>query len=485
MATDRPNIVLFVADQWRGDVLGHMGNPGARTPALDAFARESAVSFRHAYCQNPVCTPSRCSFLSGWYPHVRGHRTMHHMLRPDEPMLLRTLKNAGYSVWWGGKNDVVPAQQGFADCCSVRFEASHRGSRHDAARWRGTPDGDSYYSFWAGRTELDPDGRDSDIEVVDAAVQRIEGNRGPEPFCLYVALGFPHPPYGVEEPWYSGIDRAAIPERISASRVAGGEPRMRAEIRRRQRLEGWSEERWTELRATYYAMCARVDAQFGRVLEALRRRGLHDDTAIAFFADHGDYTGDYGLVEKTQNTFEDCLVRVPLLVKPPAGVPVRPRVSDALVELLDVPATVLDLAGIAPRHAAFGRSLRPVLAGRETHRDAVFCEGGRLPDEEHTRERESPGSMNPENLYYPRLSLQATDGVAHGKAVMCRTRTEKYVYRLEEPETYHDLETDPGECINRALDPECRLRVRALRERVLRFMVETADAVPLEPDRRW
>ena len=72
---------------------------------------------------------------------------------------------------------------------------------------------------------------------------------------------------------------------------------------------------------------------------------MYDDTALFFFSDHGDFTGDYGLVEKTQNTFSDCLTRVPLIIKPPAGVPIRPGVRDALVELIDMPATVEALTG--------------------------------------------------------------------------------------------------------------------------------------------
>ena len=88
----RPNLVIFNPDQWRGDVLGHLGNPAAITPNLDAWAATEAVSFRNAFTQNTVCTPSRTSFMTGWYPHVRGHRTMFHMLRPDEPMLLKRLK---------------------------------------------------------------------------------------------------------------------------------------------------------------------------------------------------------------------------------------------------------------------------------------------------------------------------------------------------------------------------------------------------------
>ena len=106
----KPNIIIFNPDQWRSDVMGCHGNQAAVTPFLDQFVETDAVSFDNAFCQNPVCTPSRCSFMSGWYPHVRGHRAMYHMLHPeyDEPNLLKILKDNGYFVWCGGKNDPVP-----------------------------------------------------------------------------------------------------------------------------------------------------------------------------------------------------------------------------------------------------------------------------------------------------------------------------------------------------------------------------------------
>ena len=80
----RPHIIIFNPDEMRSSALAHLGNPAAVTPNLDAFAASEAVSFRNAYCQNPVCVPSRCSFFTGLYPHVHGHRTMSHLLRPGE-----------------------------------------------------------------------------------------------------------------------------------------------------------------------------------------------------------------------------------------------------------------------------------------------------------------------------------------------------------------------------------------------------------------
>ena len=199
-------------------------------------------------------------------------------------------------------------------------------------------------------------------------------------------------------------------------------------------------------------MCARVDHQFGLLLDALKEAGIYDDTAVFFFSDHGDFTGDYGLVEKTQNTFEDCLTRVPFAIKPPAGVPVQPGVVDALVELIDFPATVEALTGIEPGHTHFGRSLLPLMAGEtDEHRDAVFCEGGRIHGETHCMELES--AQDPSFLYWPRLDMQRTEGPAHTKAVMCRTRDYKYVKRLYESDELYDLNADPGETNNRIDDP--------------------------------
>ena len=85
----KPNIIIFNPDEMRADTLGHLGNPAAVTPNLDKFACEEAVSFSNAFCQNPVCVPSRCSFFTGLYPHVNGHRTMSYLLHDGEDSLLK------------------------------------------------------------------------------------------------------------------------------------------------------------------------------------------------------------------------------------------------------------------------------------------------------------------------------------------------------------------------------------------------------------
>ncbi len=162
------------------------------------------------------------------------------------------------------------------------------------------------------------------------AIDFIKNAPPDQPLCIYLPLTYPHPPYGVEEPWYSLIDRGKLPPRVAAPADWGTKASILEAIHAAQHLEEWSEERWTELRAVYHGMCARLDYQFGLLVAALKEAGLYDDTAIFVFADHGDYTGDFGIVEKTQNTFEDALSRVPFVIKPPKDVPVAPRVSEAL-----------------------------------------------------------------------------------------------------------------------------------------------------------
>ncbi|MEI6518820.1 MAG: sulfatase-like hydrolase/transferase [bacterium] len=492
----KPHILIFNPDQWRGDVMGHLGNPAAVTPNLDAIVENEAVSFSTAFCQNPVCTPSRCSFMTGWYPHTRGHRTMFHMLRKEEPCLLQILKDDGYFVWWGGKNDLTPAQDGYDKYCDIKYQAetddfkrwghTPKSGLHGVSEWRGAPDSDTFYSFYAGKLDTGDDDIycDGDWANVFGTIDFIRNAPKDQPLCMYLPLQYPHPPYGVEDPWFSMIDREKLPTRMPVPENWDGKPALLKGIWERQNMQGWTEERWTELRATYYGMCARVDYQFGLIIDALRKAGLYDDTAIFFFPDHGDFTGDYGLVEKTQNTFEDVLSRVPFIIKPPKEIPIQPRVSNALVELVDFPATVFDLTGITPEYTQFGRSLLPVVSGNtDEHRDAVFCEGGRIDSEDHCKE-----AYNIENKmghYWPRVSLQWESYIAHSKAVMCRTSRYKYVNRLYEMDEFYDLYIDPCEMKNLINNPLYNGEIIRHKERMLKFFMETGDVVPYDLDRRW
>jgi arylsulfatase A-like enzyme len=498
----KPHILIFNPDQWRGDVMGHLGNPAAVTPNLDKLVETDAVSFRYASCQNTVCTPSRCSFMTGWYPHVHGHRTMHYMLRnrEGEPNLLRILHDNGYFVWWGGKNDLIPGQFGYAEDCDVKYTPSEQDytrwgytlkpGLHTWTPWRGESGSDTYYGFYAGKLPKGDEDIycDGDWAMVLGAIDFIRQYKGDQPLCIYLPLLYPHPPYGVEDPWYSMIDRQCVPSRAPTPVDWSLKASILKGIAEGQNLQDWSEDRWTELRATYYGMCARLDHQFGMLMGALTEAGLYDDTAVFLFSDHGDYTGDYGIVEKTQNTFEDALSRVPFIIKPPASVPVQPGVRDALVELVDFSATVYDLTSIEPGYWSFGRSLLPVLTGEtDTHRDAIFCEGGRLIGEEQAMEKPSLDRFSDptRTQYWPRIRLQTSDDYPwHTKAAMCRTRDYKYIRRHYELDELYDLGQDPQETTNLVNDPQYAGILAKLKERLLTWYMDTCDIVPFETDKR-
>ena len=493
------HLLFFVTDSQRADSLGHLGNPAASTPRLDKLVQNGeAVSFRNAHCQNPVCVPSRCSFMSGWYPHVHGHRTMAHALHPERGQgnLLRSLKEAGYFVWWGGKNDLVPGQDGLNNHADVYFKAK---TPEDYASvgleeyvpdpestWRGDPDGDTYYSFMRGRLPRlgkEEVRADVDMATVRAAIQFLESYEGDQPLCLFLALSCPHPQYAVDPKFHDQIKPELIPDRISAASLTGPEPSMRDGIRDRARLEPtWTDTRWRELRRVYLAMCSRADHLFGETVDAVKAKGIWDETAVFFFSDHGDFTGDFGLVEKSQNTFEDCLVRVPFALKPPAGVDCVPGVRDQLIELIDFVATVEEITGQKLPHDHFGQSLLPLLLNpKASHRDAVFCEGGRREPEKQCIEPHP--AHDPENKYWPKANTQL-EMPAHTKAVMCRTQDFKYVHRLEEDDQLFDLRRDPEERHNRIHDAELADVRTQLRERLLDWMIATADVVPRDRDGR-
>lgn len=261
---------------------------------------------------------------------------------------------------------------------------------------------------------------------------------------------------------------------------------MMTRYREYQNLDGLTQAQWQALRAVYLAMSSKVDAQFGRLCQALQEAGMYEDSAIFVFSDHGDYAGDYGMAEKAQNCFEDCLTRVPFLVKAPGGVPMDPGISHSLTELVDFYATAMDFAGLSSSHDHFGRSLRPLLADREhVLREYAFCEGGRLPEEWHCDEYHQPGgrTSQPSDVYWPKKMAQKDD-LAHAKATMVRSRRYKYIRRSQGRDELYDLISDPQETKNLEGRPEMAPVVAEHRMALLDWLQTTSDIVPRDFDSR-
>ncbi len=490
----KENIFLFVADQMRSDSLHHLGNEASITPNLDQLL-EDGISYENAYCQNPVCVPSRCSFLTGLYPHTTGHRTMHYLQKEYEPNILKEMKQNGYEVIWIGRNDVIPATTSKENYCDEYYDGSSLENVRDQVNALNTgshskievskeqvEDG-SLYSFYIGKTKDSNGYGKQDWMCVQSALDYLERKskeKDGKPFFVYCTISFPHPPYGCEDPWFSSIDRHKLPRRRKDVALLKDKASMLQGIRSRQHLDHFSEEQFNEIRATYLAMVSRFDHQFGLIVDKLKETQFYDDTNIVVFSDHGDYTGDYQIVEKVQNCFEDPVSNVPLLIKPAHSYEVKPRISRALVELCDLPATLSKMAGFDLSYVQFGKSLIPTFSGSDVHKDAVFCEGGRIAGEEHCKEK----GHNETSPYYPRLATQSLDGPEHTKAIMIRMNNLKYTMRLYEKDELYDLDKDPYEEHNCIDDLNYQSQVQMMRSRLLEHLLATGDFVPLGKDPR-
>ena len=487
-----PHIIIFNPDEMRWDTMGHMGNSAASTPFLDKLSSTEAVSFRNAFCQNPVCVPSRCSFFTGLYPHVHGHRTMSYLLHEGEQNLFSELRDAGYYVWMNARNDLFAGQEPEwvkANADEIFYGGDLTPPPGPIYHPNNQKEGDKdLYSHFEGKLALDEQGRNynGDEEAVDAAIRFVKERNTDQPLCLFLGLMFPHTPYGVEDPYYSAVSRKALKPRIKPEEC-NGKAEMLKLIRGYQQMEQYSEEDWDELRTVYLGMCGKVDALFQRFCDGLKDAGIYDDSAIFFFSDHGDFAGDYGLTEKAQNTFEDCLTRVPLLIKPPKECGVEPGMTDSMVELIDFYATAMDYAGVTPHRTQFGLSLKHVVEDRtQEHRAFVCCEGGRLPGEIHCDEYHGAGPEGPNRqfVYWPKMMAQ-TDDYAHAKGNMIRTKQWKYISRISGEDEFYDLEHDPEERINQIENSEYKVQIAKLQINLLKWYQRTCDVVPFSYDRRF
>lgn len=410
--------------------------------------------------------------MTGWYPHVAGHRTLDNLLKQWEPNLLRSLSAAGYFVAWPGvRGDTF--SPGVIRESTDFFGYSVRPSLDTlATRFREAfPEGDPLrHAHYVGRIE---EGVDFDEATVQTTIQLI-GQGIPEPFVLLVTLFAPHPPFGVSEPWYSLHERTDIRPPAVAG---GGKPRFMRALRDATQTDGLDPDAWAEITGTYWGMVARADDQLGRIVSALESAGQYDRTVAFSFTDHGDYMGDYGLIEKWPSGLDACLLRNPLIVAGP-GV-TEGLVHGGMVEMIDLPTTICEMAETEQAHAQFGRSLVPVLDGSSaSHRLHAFSEGGFRLDEERQNE---PEAAYP---YDVKTQLLHTQPELVGRAVCVRTTDWTFVHRTLEGDELYDRSDDPEETTNVASLAENATIVGELRQQLFDWLIETSDVVPEERDPR-
>lgn len=455
----------------RAESIACYGHPLVRTPNIDLLARQG-VRFTQCHVQNTVCGPSRCSLMTGWPVHVRGHRSLYYLLHQDEPNLFRYLKQNGYDVYWYGKNDLL-APDSFPS--SVTDWESHP-PRVGAARnpW---PESDRrYYSFLYGASG---DRRDtSDYANVQAAFRVLD--RAEKPFCIFLPLAFAHPPFTAPADFYNMYDPAKLPPLRPPN--LRGKPNFFEAIRRTRRLDQLSDADFRKIQAVYLGMISYSDWLLGELLQKIASTGHDNDTALFLLSDHGEWGGDYGLVEKWPSAMDDTLMHVPLIARVPGFA--KGHVSNEIVELYDVMATCLDLAGIQAGHTHFARTLLPMLDGKPGDpRRAAFCEGGYNVYEPQCFEPMADFT-SPSDIYNPKVALQNEHPETITRTTSIRTLDHKLILRPDGQSELYDLKKDPRELHNVFGSKLYSSHEDALRVRLLDWYVRTSDVAPKKQDRR-
>jgi choline-sulfatase len=468
-ASRKPNLIFFMPETLRAGSIGCYGHPLARTPNMDRLASQG-VRFTQCHVQNPVCGPSRCSLLTGWPVHVRGHRSLYYFLHEDEPNLFRYLKQDGYDVHWFGKNDAL-APDSFPSSVT-RFVPG--GREAPANPW---PLSDPhYYSFLYGPAG---DRRETrDYQGVQEAIKVLE--RSDKPFCIYLPLAYAHPPFSAPKDFHDMYKPADVPALRPPD--LPNKPNFFEAIRRTRRLNQLKDSDFRTMQSVHLGMISYSDWLLGELLAAVDRTNHANDTAVFLFSDHGEWGGDYGLVEKWPSAIDECLDHVPLVVRAPGYK--QGHVSEGIVELYDVMATSLELAGIEAQHTHFARSLVPQLRGEPGDpQRAAFCEGGY-----NTYERqlfEPPMAPDQaEEIYYPKRTLQNEHPETITRATGVRTLDYRLVHRPDGVSELYDLKQDPQELHNVYGDRSYASQQESLRARMLDWYVRTADVAPKKTDPR-
>ena len=372
----RPNILWVCADQQRFDTIGALGNPHIQTPNIDRLVADG-VAFTSAFCQSPICTPSRSSFLTGMYP-----STIHACTNGNDfwagaaPLVTRLLADSGYDCGLAGKLHLA----GAADRVEPRGDDGYR-----VFYWsQGTGELSSCgqeYTDWVrskgedlGELRQHPERIPFELHqttwCTDKALEFMQEKRD-GPWLMSVNIFDPHDPFDPPQSYLDRYDSADLPE--PAFRESDHE--AHAKLGSVDFAHTPTNDSAKEVKAKYYAMITLVDDNVGRMLDSLERSGQRDNTIVIFTSDHGEMLGDHGLVGKGCRFYEG-LVRVPLIFSWPGQFKENLR-SDALVELMDITPTLLDVAGLPLPERIQGRSLAGILGGAgdpHTHRDTVRCE---------------------------------------------------------------------------------------------------------------
>lgn len=441
----QPHLLLITTDEQRYDTYGSQPSEWPTTPNL-ARLREEGVTLENAYSNCPVCMPCRYSWMTGLYACQREGE--HGYDWPDyHPMFPQILRRAGYHTALAGKLHAFRGRKGrgspdpqlFQEVWGFDFhrEWAIKSRRYlDQLQARGVcepfkkdyEEREIHRQAHGGLEPYRPGVQAAqdmlDAVIADDACRFIADYREDKPFFLHASFYAPHYPLGVPSEFFDRF----VPEEMPEPRGVEDPGLIRA---------------WQENRAMYMGMISFVDTQIGRLLAALEERGWLDETIILFTTDHGDMLGDFGNYQKRKP--QEGSVRTPVLVRYPREMP-GGVTRDGLVESIDLPHTLLDMAGLTEeeREAALpcsqGRSfLNYAREGGETFRESALAELG--------------------------------DGHRHSSWRMLRRGDWKYVRWPSQGDLLYDLREDPHELNNRINDPGCDEIRRALQECLLDRMM--------------
>lgn len=400
---ESPNVIYVFADQWRAQAFGYAGDPNVKTPHLDAFAAE-AVNFRKAVSGVPVCCPARATLISGQRPLNHGVFLNDVTLPHDRRSIAHRFKDAGYDTAYIGKWHIegngrlayIPPERhrGF-DYWKV-LECNH--NYNESMYYEGASD---EQKFW--------EGYDAEAQTTDACGYIRNRQPGDKPFLMMLSWGPPHNPYQTAPDRYRAM---YSPEDIILP------PNVPAELETQARAE----------LAGYYAHCTALDDQFARLRQALQETGQEDNTILVFTSDHGDMLHSHG-EQRKQRPWEESM-RIPFLMRWPAGLGRNGLVTDALLDVLDHQPTLLELCGIACDAALEGVSFAAAVRGAPIDSDYAALLACYQPFGEFTRPQ---GGREYRGL---------------------RTQRYTYVEDLDGPWLFYDNEADPYQLTNLIADAD-------------------------------
>jgi choline-sulfatase len=402
MSERKRNIILLMTDQHRLDHVGYHGKGRMATPNIDRVAE--SVGFTGCVSVNPVCTPARCALLTGKYTHQIGMTAMSGDLSLQHPTYPRALQQHGYKTYGIGKFHYlqgwkfgIPIGQGHPltqikeeirqfgfdevweasgkqlvsrNYCDYAAHLDSQGLLEEYRKFNersGKNGKDAESQNFTGEPFPFGEHNYMDIVIGDRIVEAIENRPKDGPFFLFGSFVGPHPPY---DPPQSYVDK--VPYEEIDDFLPGPKGPLSEEAKKRM----------YKLRRAYKAMIGIIDEQVGRIFAKLEEEGILDDTVILFTADHGEMMGDHGRVQKQSP--HKASATVPAAIRHPDYL--RGELNAAPMELTDLTATILDIAGIDPKQAlskdwpAFHdrvpcRSLMPIVSGNDERvRDYAFSE---------------------------------------------------------------------------------------------------------------